>query len=102
MLLVLSIVLLVAFVFWERHLELHTNIPPVAKYSLFTRHRYRISALMLCVFLAMFSTMGWGYMATIWYQNYKHLSALENALYSLPCCLAGCGVAVSSALAARC
>ena len=92
---VLSLSLLVAFLLWERHLENHTTYPPIAKFSLFTRHRYRFTALMACAFFCCLSTSGFVYTATIWYQELKGETPLKNAILLLPCNVMGLGAAVS-------
>jgi hypothetical protein len=47
----LSILLLVVFGFWENHVERQTSTPPIVKLDLFTRHKWRISAVLLIAFL---------------------------------------------------
>ena len=91
---VLSLVLLVVFLLWERHLENRTTFPPIAKFSLFTRHRYRFTALIGCAFFCCITTPGFVYMATIWYQELKGETALQNAILLLPCNIMGLGAAV--------
>lgn len=95
-LLVCSVAFVVIFVVWERRLERIGDVAPVIKYSLFKRSNYRISALLFCVFLIMLSALTWVYASTIWYQNYKGLSAWQNGLYILPCSVVGVLVAVST------
>lgn len=95
----LSLCLLASFLFWERHLENKTSFPPIAKFSLFTRHRYRFTALMGCAFFCTISTSGFVYTATIWYQELKGETPLKNAILLLPCNIMGLGAAVSSPLA---
>lgn len=90
---VLSLVLLVLFMLWERHLENKTSFPPIAKFSLFTRHRYRFTALMGCAFFCCITTPGFVYTATIWYQELKGETALRNAILLLPCNIMGLGAA---------
>jgi Na+/melibiose symporter-like transporter len=91
--LVLSLILLVVFMLWERHLENNTTFPPIAKFSLFTRHRYRFTALMGCAFFCCITTPGFVYTATIWYQELKGETALQNAILLLPCNIMGLGAA---------
>lgn len=88
-LLALSIVLLVIFFFWSRHLELHTTYPPIVKPSMFTRHGGKITATCLASFFACFSIYGWVYVTTIFYQSYKGLSALDNAVRMLTANIVG-------------
>jgi hypothetical protein len=62
---------------------------------LFTRHRYRFTALMACAFFCTIATSGFVYMATFWYQELKGETALKNAVLLLPCNVMGLGAAVS-------
>ena len=92
--LVLSILLILVFLVWERHLETHTSFPPIVKFSLFTRHSYMITAVVLGAFFNSASVYGFIYVMTIFYQNYKGLNALENAVRWLPACIIGLVAAV--------
>lgn len=92
---VVSIILFIAFFLFERHLEKNTSIPPAAKPSVFTRNNFRFTYVMLAAFFSFFSIGGWIYCATIWYQNMKGMTPIENAIHVLPCAIAGIGVGVS-------
>lgn len=65
------------------------------KMSLFTRRQGLISYTCACGFLQALSVYGWVYTSTIFYQNYKQLSPLQNSIYILPCIIAGVCAAVS-------
>jgi len=94
-LLVISILLLVAFGFWERHLERNTTFPPIAKFSLFTRHNYKVTIIIISTFFITMSVYGYVYLATIWYQTHMGMTALQSAIRMLPCMIAGTFAAVS-------
>lgn len=94
-LLVVSIILLVVFGFWERHLERNTTYPPIAKFSLFTRHGYKVTITVLSTFFIVMSVYGYVYLVTIYYQTYHGLSALQCAIRMLPCTIVGIMAAVS-------
>lgn len=94
-LLVISILLLLAFGFWERHLERNTTFPPIAKFSLFTRHGYKVTIIIISTFFITMSVYGYVYLATIWYQTYTGMTALQSAIRMLPCMIAGTIAAVS-------
>lgn len=95
-LLVVSIILFVLFLCWERYLERRNgSIPPAAKFSLFTRNRYRFTFVLLASFFAFMGAAGWVYCVTIFYQNVKGDSALMNAVHLLPCNLLGIVAGVS-------
>ena len=93
-LLVISILLLVAFGFWERHLERNTTFPPIAKFSLFTRHNYKVTIIIISTFFITMSVYGYVYLATIWYQTHMGMTALQSAIRMLPCMIAGTFAAV--------
>ncbi|ORX35315.1 major facilitator superfamily domain-containing protein [Kockovaella imperatae] len=88
-LLVISILIGVVFLFWERHLERNCTLKPVIKPSLFTRHGYKSLAVVLSAFFACSSVYGWTYSTTIYYQNVKGMSALGNAIHVAPANLNG-------------
>jgi hypothetical protein len=92
---VLSILLLVVFFLWERHLELNTTFPPIAKFSLFTRHQYKLTIILISTFFIVMSIYGYVYLATIWYQTHLGMTALQSAVRVLPCMITGAIAAVS-------
>jgi len=92
--LVISILLLLAFLSWERYLETRTSYPPIIKFSLFTRHSYKITAVSLSAASICASIYGWTYVVSIYYQNYKGLDALDTAVRWLPANIMGLGAAV--------
>ena len=94
-LLAVSIVLLVVFFLWERYLERKRSLLPVVKPSLFSRSGYKVLALALSSICAVEAVVGWTYTTTIFYQNYKGMSALENAVHVLPANIMGLFAAVS-------
>ena len=50
-LLVTSVALLLVFGYWEYWVERHTSIPPIVKLELFTRHHWRVTAVLVIAFL---------------------------------------------------
>jgi hypothetical protein len=86
---VVSVLLIVAFLLWERYLEFHTSYPPIAKFSLFTRYRYKVTAVCLSVFAVAASVSVLVYLSTLWYQDVKGMTALENAIHMLPANVSG-------------
>lgn len=93
-LLVLSVLLLVVFGFWERHLERNTTFPPIVKFSLFTRHQYKVLVIVVSTFFIVISVYGFVYLITIFYQSHLGLSPLDTAIRTLPCTIVGCVAAV--------
>ncbi len=71
------------------------QIPPIVKLSLFTRQRGRIAAITFCSFAVFTCVPGWIYLTSVFYQDYKGLSPLDNALRLIPACISGMGAAVS-------
>lgn len=90
--------LIVVFLLWERYLELHTSYPPVAKFSIFTRYRYKVTAVCLSVFAVGASVSVLVYLSTLWYQDVKGMTALENAIHMLPANVSGFLAAVRLSL----
>lgn len=94
-LLILSLLLLAAFAIWSIRLEHHTSYPPIIKMSLFTRRKGLISYTCACCFFQSLSVYGWVYTSTIFYQNYKGLSPLQNSVATLTTMIVGTSAAVS-------
>jgi len=96
-----SIAILIAFAFFQRHLEHHPSsrisrqIPPIVKLSLFTRQRGRIAAITFSSFSVFTCVPGWIYLTTVFYQDYKGLSPLASAVRLIPACISGMAAAVS-------
>ncbi|GFZ44917.1 hypothetical protein JCM24511_02643 [Saitozyma sp. JCM 24511] len=86
---VVAVLLIVVFLLWERYLELHTSYPPIAKFSIFTRYRYKVTAVCLSVFAVGASVSVLVYLSTLWYQDVKGMTALENAIHMLPANVSG-------------
>lgn len=97
-LLVLSIILLGAFVYWTIHLERRapTATPAILKLSLFKRHNGLISIVCVNCFLVCLSVVAWIYSSTIFYQEYKHYTPLQNSIATLPSTVVGVFAAVST------
>ncbi|KAL7420663.1 hypothetical protein Q5752_004614 [Cryptotrichosporon argae] len=89
-LLVVSVLLLVAFGFWEYNVERRLSFPPLAKLSLFTRQGAKVSAVLANAFCLFVSIAGWVYLASLLLQNHKRMSPLDAAVHMLPA--TGCGL----------
>ncbi|KLT43451.1 major facilitator superfamily MFS-1 [Cutaneotrichosporon oleaginosum] len=94
-LLAVSVVLFVAFGFWERHVERNTTLPPVAKLSMFTRDGWSMTYILLTAFCPFVAIAGWVYLVSLFYQEYMHMSPLGNAIHSLPASICGIFAAVA-------
>ena len=101
---VLSIILFALFCAFEYHLEHHPRsrishgIPPIVKTSLLTRQKGRIAAVTFSSFAVFTCVPGWIYLTTVFYQDYKGYTPLENAVHLLPSCISGMFAAVSKSL----
>ncbi|GAA96154.1 uncharacterized protein L969DRAFT_91610 [Mixia osmundae IAM 14324] len=85
----LSIVLLVAFWFWQRYLEYSPNstMTPLMRVSLWKRGRFAV--VMLISFLAYACFSSYSYFATLFYQDYIGLSAVLTTVRFLPMSITG-------------
>jgi len=98
----ISIAVLTAFIVFERHLEHHPSsriarqVPPIVKMSLFTRQRGRVAAITFSSFAVFACVPGWIYLTSVFYQELKGLSPLDNAIRLIPACVSGMGAAVRS------
>lgn len=88
-------VLLLAFYLWERYLEERTTFPPILKPSMLSNHQYKPVGLIICVFSIALAVHGFIYNTTIFYQNVKGMTPLENAIHFLPSTICGLLVCVS-------
>lgn len=103
--LVISILLIVLYGFWEHFVEKKTSIPPLSRLVIFSRRQWKVTAILVVSFFAyvpiavshrfkvqaspLTSSQGWMYLTTIWFQNYKQESALMNAVHILPAPVVG-------------
>lgn len=94
-LLVVSIVLLGAFGFWERYIERHTSLPPIVKMSMLSRNGFGLTKVCLTAFLPFIAIAGWIYLVSLYYQDYKNYTPFNSALHSLPASLCGVIAAVA-------
>lgn len=89
-LLVVSILIIVAFVFWQHFLEKRSR-PPLVKVSMFRNLRFSAVMLIMCVFFASFNN--YLIFATYFFQDYQGLSPLQTMLRFIPTGVCGCVVA---------
>ncbi|WVR04973.1 hypothetical protein IAU60_001985 [Kwoniella sp. DSM 27419] len=85
----LSIILMLAFGFWEHHVARKTSIPPLVNLGIFSRNEWRVTAVLVLAFFAYCAIAGWVYLTTIWYQNLKGDAPIWNALHILPAPIVG-------------
>ncbi|OAA71602.1 efflux protein [Cordyceps fumosorosea ARSEF 2679] len=87
-LIVISVLLLVAFFFWQRHLEkrqrqgLGGGRPPLMKVSMFRSRQFTAVMAIMCLFFASFNNFL--VFATYYYQDYLGYDPLQTMLRFLP------------------
>ncbi|KAK4183405.1 major facilitator superfamily domain-containing protein [Podospora australis] len=81
-LIVVSVLLVAAFVLWQRHLEKTKKRTPIMKVSVF--HSMKFSAAMLIMALFFSSFNGFLVYATYFYQDFQGLSTLQTTLRFIP------------------
>ncbi|KAF6830296.1 major facilitator superfamily transporter [Colletotrichum plurivorum] len=94
-LIAVSVVIIVAFWFWQRHLEFRTDRRPLMKTSIFHSRRFCAALAIMALFFSSFNNFLT--FATYFYQNYQGQSVLTTTLYFLPTGVAGVLVAWASA-----
>lgn len=83
-LIVISLLLIVAFVFWQRHLERRADPtrPPLMKVSIWKNKRFAAAQIIMFCFFGSFNT--YLVYATYLYQDYLHLSVIQTTLRFIP------------------
>ena len=79
---VVSVFLLAAFVFWQLYLEKRTERRPLIKMTLFLN--VRVAAAMGTMAIFMSSFFNFLILATFWFQDWQGLSAIQTTLRFLP------------------
>jgi MFS family permease len=94
-LIVVSLLLIAAFVVWQWYLEHKTSRPPLMKVSVFRNTRFSAAMLIMMLFFASFSN----YMvyATYFYQDYQGLSVIQTTLRFIPTGIVGLCTAFTTA-----
>ncbi|KAI8163629.1 Drug resistance protein [Colletotrichum sp. SAR 10_70] len=95
-LLVISLIIIASFWFWQRHLEFKTNRPPLMKTSIFQSVRFCAAMAIMALFFSSFNNFLT--YATYFYQQYQGQSIITTTLYFLPTGVAGILVAWAAAL----
>ncbi|KAF4983245.1 hypothetical protein FZEAL_1283 [Fusarium zealandicum] len=90
-LIVVSVIIIVAFFFWQRYLENKTTRPPLVKVSIF--HNWRFTAVMLIMGLFFGGFNNFLIYATYYFQDYQGLSPLQTMLRFIPTGISGFVVA---------
>jgi predicted MFS family arabinose efflux permease len=98
-LLILGVLSIVAFIFWQHYLEKRlddVNIPtsrkfppPIMRLSLWTRANGRFAVMQLITFLNWCSFMSYNFWVQLFYQDYLQLSPVQTMLRLLPMFVTG-------------
>ncbi|KAM0330218.1 hypothetical protein ACHAQA_004392 [Verticillium albo-atrum] len=79
---VVSLLIITAFVFWQRHLEKKGERPPLMKISVFKNKRFSAAMMIMALFFASFNNFL--VYATYFFQDYQGLSALQTTIRFIP------------------
>ncbi|RTE71262.1 hypothetical protein BHE90_014328 [Fusarium euwallaceae] len=94
-LIVVSVLIIVAFFFWQRYLENKTDRPPLVKVSIFNNWRFTSVMLIMGLFFGGFNNFL--IYATYYFQDYQGLSPLQTMLRFIPTGVSGFIVAFITA-----
>ncbi|KAL1591681.1 hypothetical protein SLS60_011680 [Paraconiothyrium brasiliense] len=78
----LSLLLLIAFGFWQHHLEKKTDRKPLMKISIFRNTRFTAANIIMLMFFTSFNNFL--IYATYWFQDYQGLSIIQTTLRFIP------------------
>ncbi|ODN84846.1 hypothetical protein L202_00704 [Cryptococcus amylolentus CBS 6039] len=92
--LVIGLVLIVVYGFWEHWLANNSTTPPLTHLSIFTRQNWKVTAILIVAFFAYIPISGWLYLTTIWFQNFKNDTPIMNAVHIIPAPIFGVGACV--------
>ncbi|WYZ35220.1 hypothetical protein EsH8_I_001496 [Colletotrichum jinshuiense] len=95
-LIVVSIIIIAVFWFWQRHLEFKTDRQPLMKTSIFHSGKFCAALAIMALFFSSFNNFL--IFATYFYQDYQAQSILTTTLYFLPTGIGGILVAWAAAL----
>jgi hypothetical protein len=81
-LIVVSVILVALFVFWQRYLEKTGKLAPIMKVSNFGNPQFSAAMAIMCLFFSSFNTFL--VYATYFYQDYQGYSPLQTTLRFIP------------------
>ncbi|KAM5365569.1 hypothetical protein ACJZ2D_010971 [Fusarium nematophilum] len=94
-LIVVSLLIIVGFFFWQRYLENKTTRPPLVKVSIFKNWRFTSVMLIMGLFFGGFNNFL--IYATYYFQDYQGLSPLQTMLRFIPTGVSGVIIAFVTA-----
>jgi predicted MFS family arabinose efflux permease len=81
-LIVVSILLVIAFGFWQHYLENKTQKRPLMKMSIFKNRKFTAANVLMALFFSSFNN--YLIFATYWFQDYQGLSVIQTTLRFIP------------------
>jgi predicted MFS family arabinose efflux permease len=86
-LIVVSLLIVAAFGFWQHHLENKTQKRPLMKLSMFKNRKFTWANVLMALFFSSFNNFL--IYATYWFQDYQGLSVIQTTLRFLPTGITG-------------
>lgn len=86
-LIVVALLLIAVFVFWQHRLEKRGTQTPLMKVSVFSNRRFSAAMVIMCFFFASFN--GYLIFASYFFQDYQGLSPIQTTLRFLPTGIVG-------------
>lgn len=86
--LVASVLLILAFGWWEYRLESRGG-RPIVKLSMLAAQRGKMALVALCGFLCFVAVSGWVLLVSLYYQDIRGLSPFNSAVHTLPASVVG-------------
>jgi Na+/melibiose symporter-like transporter len=91
-LIVVSILIIFAFGFWQHYLETKTQKRPLMKMSIFKNRKFMWANVLMALFFSSFNN--YLVYATYWFQDYQGLSIIQTTLRFIPTGVTGILVAL--------
>ena len=93
-LIVVSLLIIAAFGFWQHRLETKTRTQPLMKLSIFANRKFTWANVLMGLFFASFNN--YLILATYWFQDFQGLSVMQTTLRFLPNGVTGILVATAT------
>jgi predicted MFS family arabinose efflux permease len=81
-LIVVSLLIILAFGFWQHHLETRTERRPLMKMSIFANRKFMWANVLMGLFFSSFNN--YLIFATYWFQDFQGLSVIQTTLRFIP------------------
>ncbi|XPS92338.1 hypothetical protein M3J09_001735 [Ascochyta lentis] len=93
-LIVVSLLIVIAFGFWQHHLETKTQKRPLMKMSIFKNRKFTWANVLMGLFFSSFNN--YLIFATYWFQDFQGLSVIQTTLRFIPNGVTGIIVATAT------